>query len=34
LEHFRKQGRGYQSFINAILRAYALRGNGKPKRKH
>ncbi len=34
LEHFKRQGRGYQSLINAVLRAYALRENGKAKQKH
>lgn len=36
LKHFKKKGRGYQSLINAILRAYVMRGDpAKPhKAKH
>ena len=33
LEHFKKQGRGYQTLINAILRAYVLRDATKTKKK-
>ena len=35
LKAFKKRGRGYQSMINAVLRAYVMRGpnlkHGKPK---
>ena len=33
LQHFKQQGRGYQSRINAILRAYVMREAVKPKKR-
>jgi len=34
LEHYKKYGRGYQSLINAILRAYVMREPKPRKSKH